>query len=106
MMQGGSGKRIFDDAARMAGGAVGTLAGIRREIEALIRQQLDRLLGQLDLVTRDEFDAVKEMAAAARAEQEALARRVAALEEAAKSARPARRTAKKQAARKTRGRKG
>jgi len=100
-MQGG--KRIFDDAARVAGGAVGTLAGIRREIESLVRQQLDRLLGQLDLVTRDEFDAVKEMAAAARAEQEELARRVAALEAAA---RPARRAAKKTAARKPRPAKG
>ncbi len=77
-----TGKRIFDDAARMAGGAAGALAGIRHEVEALVRQQLDRLLDQLDLVTRDEFNAVKEMAAAARAENEALARRIAALEKA------------------------
>ncbi len=87
--------RIFDDAARMAGGAVGTLAGIRREVEALVRQQLDRLLDQFDLVSRDEFDAVKEMAAAARAEQEELARRVAALE---KSAAKPRKTASKKTA--------
>lgn len=97
-------KRIFDDAARMAGGAVGTLAGIRREVEALVRQQLERLLGSLDLVSRDEFDAVKEMAANARAEQEALARRVAALEKAA--AKPRKSSAKKAAARKTTRRKG
>lgn len=96
-------RRIFDDAARMAGGAAGTLAGIRREVEALVRQQLDRLLDSLDLVTRDEFDAVKEMAAAARAEQEELARRVGALE-AATGAR--KRPAKKAAARKTGRRKG
>lgn len=97
-------KRIFDDAARMAGGAVGALAGIRREVEALVHQQLDRLLGQLDLVSRDQFDAVKEMAAAARAEQEELARRVAALEKSA--ATPRKSASKKTAARKDRRRKG
>jgi len=103
-MQGG--KRIFDDAARMAGGAMGTLAGIRREMEALARQQFDRLLGQLDLVTRDEFDAVKEMAAAARAEQEALARRVAALESGtAPRKKTSKKAAKKATPRKTTGRK-
>jgi BMFP domain-containing protein YqiC len=72
--------RLFDDAARIAGGAVGTLAGAKREIEALVRQQLERMLASLDLVTRDEFDAVKEMAAKARSEQEALIDRLAALE--------------------------
>ena len=54
--------RLFDDAARIAGGAVGALAGVKREIETLVRQQLERMLSSLDLVTRDEFDAVKEMA--------------------------------------------
>jgi len=72
--------RLFDDAAKLAGGAIGTLAGVRREIEALARQQLDRLLDGMDLVTRDEFDAVKAMAAAARAENERLAARLDALE--------------------------
>jgi BMFP domain-containing protein YqiC len=72
--------RLFDDAARIAGGAVGTLAGAKREIEALVRQQLERVLTSLDLVTRDEFEAVKEMAAKARSEQEALAERLQALE--------------------------
>jgi hypothetical protein len=72
--------RILDDAARLAGGAVGTLAGAKREIEALVRQQLERMLSSLDLVTRDEFDAVKEMAAKARSEQESLAKRIATLE--------------------------
>ena len=66
--------RIFDDAAKLAGGAVGTLEGVRREIEALVRQQVERILSRFDLVTRDEFDAVKEMAARARAEQEELAK--------------------------------
>jgi len=93
-------KRIFDDAARMAGGAVGTLAGIRREVDSLVRQQLDRLLGSLDLVPRDEFEAVKQMAAAARAEQEELVRRVAALEKAA-APRPRKAPARKAARRKS-----
>jgi BMFP domain-containing protein YqiC len=72
--------RLFDDAAKLAGGAIGTLAGVRREIEALARQQLDRLLDGMELVTRDEFEAVKAMAAAARTENERLAARLAALE--------------------------
>jgi hypothetical protein len=72
--------RLFDDAARLAGGAIGTLAGVRREIEALARQQLDRLLDGMDLVTRDEFEAVKAMAVAAREENERLAARLASLE--------------------------
>jgi BMFP domain-containing protein YqiC len=74
---------MFDDAARMANGALGTLASLRREAEAQARQQLERLIAQLDLVTRDEFEAVKAMAAKARAEQEALAKRLDALEKAA-----------------------
>ena len=72
--------RIFDDAAKLAGGAVGTLEGIRREVEALVRQQVERMLSRFDLVTRDEFEAVKKMAARARAEQEELAKRLEALE--------------------------
>lgn len=72
--------RFFDDLARVAGGAIGTLAGIRNELEALMRQQFERLLADMNLVTRDEFEAVQAMAAKARAEQETLAQRVAALE--------------------------
>ena len=80
--------RFFDDAARLAGGAVGTFAGIRREMESLARQQVGRLLSSMDLVTRQEFRAVREMAVKARTGQEALAERLAALEE--KTATPAR----------------
>ena len=72
--------RILDDAARVAGGALGTLAGLKREVETLARQQFERLLAGLDLVTRDEFEAVKAMAAKAREEQDALAARLDALE--------------------------
>ena len=72
--------RLFDDFARLAAGAVGALAGVRSEVEARLREQLERLLAGMDLVDRDEFEAVKAMAAKARSEQEDLARRVAALE--------------------------
>lgn len=75
-----SNNRILDDAAKLAGGALGTLVGVRREIESMVRQQLERLLGGMDLVTRDEFEAVREMAANARAGEERLAQRVAELE--------------------------
>ena len=91
--------RILDDLARVANGAVGTLAGLKTEIETLVRQRVESFLADMDLVPRDEFDAVKEMAATARAEQEKLEARVAALEaklaKPAKSATPKRKAAAK-----------
>ncbi len=78
--------RILEDLAKVTTGAVSTLAGIKNEIEALVRQQLERLMSDMDLVPREEFDAVKAMAAKARGEQEALHKRVAALEARAKTA--------------------
>jgi BMFP domain-containing protein YqiC len=72
--------RFFDDLARVAAGAVGTLSGVRGEIETRLREQFERVLAGMDLVTRDEFEAVKAMAAKARAEQEDLARRLSDLE--------------------------
>ena len=89
--------RILDDAARVAGGALETLAGMRREIEDVVRHRIDMILASRDLVTRDEFDAVKEIAVNARAEQQRLEARVVELEEkvarlSRTSARPARRT--------------
>lgn len=72
--------RLLDDLARVAVGALGVAAGMRREAETLLKQRFERLLGEMDLIAREEFDAVKEMAAKARAEQEVLAKRVAALE--------------------------
>ena len=71
---------FFEDAARVAGGAMGALAGVKREVESMVRQQFDRLLADMDLVTREEFDAVKEMAAKARTENEKLEARLAVLE--------------------------
>ncbi len=72
--------RFFDDMARVAAGAVGALAGVRGEIEARLRDQLERVLAGMDLVSREEFEAVKAMAAKAREEQEVLLRRIDALE--------------------------
>lgn len=72
--------RFFDDFARVAGGAMGAFAGIRQEIESRLREQMERWLASMDLVTREEFDAVRAMAAKARAEQERLEQRLAALE--------------------------
>lgn len=72
--------RIFDDLARVANGAVSTLSGIKGELEGMIRHQLERLLADRDGVPREEFEAVKAMAAKARSEQEKLAKRVADLE--------------------------
>lgn len=72
--------RFFDDIARVANGAMGALSGVRGDIEARFRDQLERVLAGMDLVSREEFEAVKAMAAKARAEQEELQRRLAALE--------------------------
>lgn len=72
--------RILDDMARVASGALSGFTGLRQEIEARMREQVERLLRDMDLVTREEFEAVKAVAATARAEQERLAARVAKLE--------------------------
>ncbi len=72
--------RIFDDLSRIAGGAFSTLAGVRDEVESRLREQLERVVERLNLVTREEFDAVAAMAARAREQNEALEARLAALE--------------------------
>lgn len=83
-------KRILDDLARLAGGALGAFSGLKTETEAFIRDQLERVLTRMDLVRRDEFDAVKAMAAKAREENDTLSRRLASLEASlAKSSKPA-----------------
>jgi BMFP domain-containing protein YqiC len=68
--------RLLDDLARVATGALGALTGVRHEVEARLKEQFERILGRMDLVTREEFEAVRAMAAKARTEQEALARRL------------------------------
>jgi BMFP domain-containing protein YqiC len=72
--------RFFDDLARVAAGAAGALSGVRGEIEARARDQLERVLAGMDLVSREEFEAARAMAAKARDEQEKLLHRVEALE--------------------------
>lgn len=72
--------RILDDLARVAGGALGALSSLREEAEAQVRQQFERVLSRMDVVSREEYEAVRAMAAKAREEQETLADRVASLE--------------------------
>ena len=72
--------RLLDDLAGMAGGAVSALAGLRDEAEAMVRARVDETLRRLDLVRREEFDAVAAMVAKARDAQEAAEARLAALE--------------------------
>ena len=78
--------RLLDDLARVANGAAGVAGGLRDEVEALVQERVERVLGRLNLVTREEFEAVKAMAAKARSEQEKLEARLRALEE--KQAKP------------------
>ncbi|AHE53534.1 accessory factor UbiK family protein [Sphingomonas sanxanigenens] len=72
--------RFFDDLAKLMNGAAGTLAGMGREAEASARQRAREWIGGLDFVSRDEFEAVKAMAAAARDEVDELRTRLAVLE--------------------------
>ncbi len=72
--------RILDDLAKVAGGAASSFSGLKNEIESVIRQQLQRLLADADVVPRDEFDAIRAVAVKARSEQEKLEKRVSALE--------------------------
>lgn len=72
--------RVISDIVRVLNGAAGTLAGMGREAEASARTRAREWIGGLDLVTRDEFDAVKAMAVAAREEADALRTRLEALE--------------------------
>lgn len=75
--------RILDDIARLATDAAGAAQGMRREVETVVKTQIERLLRDLDVVTREEFEAVREMAVLAREENDRLAARLAALEAAA-----------------------
>ena len=83
--------RLLDDVARLANGAAGVASGLREEVEALVHQRLERVLADLDLVRREEFEAVEAVAIRAREEQEALEKRVAELEKklAARKRKPA-----------------
>ena len=72
--------RILDDLAGVAGGALSALAGLREELEALVRARVDETIRRLDLVRREEVEAITELAANAREGQEAAELRVAAIE--------------------------
>ena len=73
-------KRLFDDMARVASGAAEALGGVRSRMEGELRDQVERFLLRMKLVTREEFDVVAALAEKAREEQEQLAERLAALE--------------------------
>jgi BMFP domain-containing protein YqiC len=75
---------VFDDLARLMTGAMGMAQGAGEEAKSFMRAQADRFVAEMDLVGRDEFEAMKHMAADARAEAEALRARVEALEAALK----------------------
>lgn len=72
--------RFLDDLAKVASGALGSVSGVKHEVEMRLQQQLERLLGRMNLVSRDEFDAMKAVAQAAREAQIRLEARVLSLE--------------------------
>jgi BMFP domain-containing protein YqiC len=75
--------RFFDEMAKLFNDAASVAQGIRREAENVFRTQIERLVADLDLVKREDFEVVRELASKARAENEELRRRVAELEKAA-----------------------
>ena len=90
--------RIFDELGRLFTNAAGAAQGVRQEVETVLRGQAERLIADMDLVTREEFEAVRTMAQLAREENEALKARLDALEaapkpSAAKPAKPAKKVA-------------
>ena len=72
--------RFFDEMARLMNDAAGVASGVRKEVETIFQAQAERILRNLDVVTREEFEAAKEMAAKARDENERLSARLAELE--------------------------
>ncbi len=73
--------RIFDEMARLMNDAAGVAQGVRREVETVMRTQGEKVLREMDVVRREDFEAVKEMAQLAREENEKLKARVAVIEE-------------------------
>jgi len=80
--------RLFDEMARLMGDAASVAQGVKREAENAFRTQMERFIADLDLVKREDFDVVKEMASKAREENEALKKRIDALEETAAKGKP------------------
>ena len=71
---------FLDDLAKLATGAAGTLHGVKQELEATVKAKVERIAADMDLVSREEFEVVKEMAQKARVENEVLIARIAELE--------------------------
>ena len=80
--------RLFDEMARLMGDAASVAQGVKREAENAFRTQVERFIADLDLVKREDFDVVREMASKAREENEALKKRIDALEETAAKGKP------------------
>ena len=72
--------RFFDEIGRLMNDAAGAAQGVKREVDAVVRNQAEKILRDLDIVKREEFEAVKDMARLAREENEALKARIAAME--------------------------
>ena len=72
--------RLFDELAKLMSNAAGAAQGLRREVDILVKSQVERVLGDLSMVQREEFEAVREMAQRAREENEQLKARIANLE--------------------------
>ncbi|WP_265562304.1 accessory factor UbiK family protein [Sphingomicrobium arenosum] len=87
--------KFFDDLAKVVNGMAGTVAGMGREAEAGVKERLRDLVGSDDMVSRDEFEAVKAMAILAREENEQLKARIDAIEAASKAAAPKKKPAAK-----------
>lgn len=76
-----SSNRIFDELARLATDAAGAAQGVRREVETMVRSQIERLVRDMDIATREEVDVLREMVTASREENERLEARIKTLEE-------------------------
>jgi len=72
--------RFFDEIGRLMNEAAGAAQGVKREVDTVVRNQAEKILRDLDIVKREEFEAVKDMARLAREENEALKARITALE--------------------------
>jgi BMFP domain-containing protein YqiC len=72
--------RVFDEIAKLMGNAAGAAQGMRRELDNLVKSQIERAIAGMDVVTREEFEIVKDMASKARTENEALTQKIAELE--------------------------
>ena len=80
--------RFFDDLAKVANSAAGTVAGMKDEVEQMVRGRVETFIGSMNLVTREEFEVARAMAAKARDEQEKLEKRIVELEANLKTQKP------------------